>query len=463
MLASLGTSITASHGVRNKSLAFPALAAARVREATGAAVTLHVAGMGGFQPSSIERCMRSHLPATGLPMLILLEYAVMPDLVGFERMLRRLLRLPASPAVVAVNIPSFANGPTPLPPQTAEGIGARNGSLRRAEQFDDVAAHYGVPTVSLWRALREQMLGNSSAYQLREVFLESVHISPLGHRLVAELFAHLYSRAARAGADAACAAGPSLDPLPPPLLRDNRHWETSTPREADCVLGESARPWIVDGGDWELRDEGSALKPKPGWVASSSGGAALHACHPQRNSSREGGVWSVAFLSSYTAPMGSAVAKCSGGCRCAPRVLRGWNPPRANGQPWGGSTVQTEHIRFHAERARHPQPNATRPSTRRDAMGGRCSCLLSLSRLPPAEGIAPYHSKLLPRQPPRGTDEGASEAASRAPRSGARDAARGPAPGTKFKLVGLAFTEEPRAKAVVFRSDLGALARRRRL
>jgi hypothetical protein len=58
-------------------------------------------------PSYMEHCVAWHLPSNGAD-LILLEYAVnfdaMPDdAQSFERLLRRLLRLPSQPAIVIVN------------------------------------------------------------------------------------------------------------------------------------------------------------------------------------------------------------------------------------------------------------------------------------------------------------------------------------------------------------------------
>ena len=55
----------------------------------------------------MEHCVAWHLPPHGAD-LILLEYAVnfdaMPDdAQSFERLLRRLLRLPSQPAIVIVN------------------------------------------------------------------------------------------------------------------------------------------------------------------------------------------------------------------------------------------------------------------------------------------------------------------------------------------------------------------------
>ena len=151
-VVALGTSISAGHGVKKSSRTFAASFAHRIRTVGRAvAVVEHNLGMPGHQPHAVEHCLSSHLPET--PDMVLVEYAAMPDPVGFERVVRRLLGHPASPAVVIVNLPSFAQGPSPLPKQTAAEIFARNRTLHALAEFDAIAAHYGLPTSSLWPAV----------------------------------------------------------------------------------------------------------------------------------------------------------------------------------------------------------------------------------------------------------------------------------------------------------------------
>ena len=76
----------------------------------GARVVFHSAAQPMHTPSVIEPCLSSHLPPR--PDLVLVEYAVMAqDARGFELLLRRLLTLPSRPAIIAVNTPSFSDGP----------------------------------------------------------------------------------------------------------------------------------------------------------------------------------------------------------------------------------------------------------------------------------------------------------------------------------------------------------------
>ena len=421
-LTSLGTSITAGHGVKKKNHTFAARFADRIRTVSGLVVVEHIRGSASFQPHSIEHCLSSHLPEH--TDLVLVEYAVMPDTLGFERVLRRLLSLPTPPAVIVVNLPTFSEGPSPLPSQTPSSIFARNRTLNQLISFDAIAAHYNLPSASLWSAVREEVLRNASNYQIGEMFLESVHPSPAGHELIAQLLSHLLERATRSHDSSGVCPAAYADhaqqlPLPSAFLKQNRLWAANTPAEGRCLLGHELAPWIA-GGNWKFAVEGFAGQgPKPGWVAHARTNSSIHLCSPGDNGRAKSdagyvGTWKVAHLQSYTAAMGSVEASCSGGCTCSRKTIHGWNKLRRNqSQPPHVSYVGTESIVFQRQRTWNSVLDATRRPP--DVIGGHCSCMLSLRLLSPTFGQAPYHANLFSGQ--------------------------GPKPGLKFKLVGLARIE----------------------
>jgi len=458
-VVSLGTSITAGHRIGDPARIYRSLLATWIRQTTNATVQEHVSAAGGFTPSTIEHCVSSQLSPR--PDLVLVEYAVMPDFAGMERLLRRLLRHPACPAVVMINTPSFEFGPTSLPVQTPEGVFSRNRSLSLSFHWEHLAAHYRVPIVSLWPAIADAVLRNDSRFQLEEVFFESVHPTAIGHALLVQLLGHMLSSARAAeAADGACAAGvcaPAEASLPEAFFDANRGWAKQTPPQARCVMGAELAEWVA-GGDWNYVVEGDARKkqhPKPGWVSSGAPNSTLELCRPADSrglthaaaapppppgTARRAAwklthlppwagavhaVWKVAHLQSYTADMGSVELGCAGDCACEPRTLRGWLPPPTNKSGF----VTGE-----------PPPRvsmvvATSLRVKQRAAGGGamqgCGCLVRMRLVNPSDGVAPYHANKLNRQHPQRGGAGGSSAA-----PGRAEAAA--AVGLKFKLVGLA-------------------------
>lgn len=435
-VVSLGTSITYGHGIEDPARIYRSLLATWIRQTTNATVQEHVSAEGSFNPSTIEHCVSSQLLPR--PDLVLVEYAVMPDFAGMERLLRRLLRHHACPAIIMINTPSFELGPTPLPVQTPEGVLSRKQSLDMSVRWEHLAAHYHVPIISLWPAIADAVLKNDSRFQLEELFFESVHPTAVGHALLAQLLGHMLLSARHAAAvDGTCA--PVEAPLPVAFFGANRAWVNSTPPEARCVMGDELTEWVA-GGDWRYVVEGNASKkqhPKPGWVSSGAPTSTLALCRPddRRNLSLaaargakklthlphgEGAaraVWKVAHLQSYTADMGSVELRCTGKCACKTRTLRGWLPPPTNpsgfvtGEPPPRvSTVVTTSIRV-KRRAGGGGGGAARG----------CGCLVRLRLVTPSEGVAPYHAHKLERRHPHRGGAGGSSAI-----------------GLKFKLVGLA-------------------------
>mmetsp|Transcript_47508 Transcript_47508/g.154352 ORF Transcript_47508/g.154352 Transcript_47508/m.154352 type:complete len:480 (+) Transcript_47508:126-1565(+) len=400
-VVALGTSISAGHGVKKSSRTFAASFAHRIRTVGRAvAVVEHNLGMPGHQPHAVEHCLSSHLPET--PDMVLVEYAAMPDPVGFERVVRRLLGHPASPAVVIVNLPSFAQGPSPLPKQTAAEIFARNRTLHALAEFDAIAAHYGLPTSSLWPAVSSRVLQNDSQYQLQDLYLESMHPSEAGHDLVGQLLGELLRQARELGGSAAPggagkgACRPrNATALPRPYLGKNAHWANETPAEASCLKGRALGRWIAGSTDWTYAPpDGRRLSKKEGWVPGRAANSSIHFCAETGTHRSARGTWLVAVVQSHGPEWGSVEAWCSGACTDgsrpgksppAPRVVHGWNPLlRGQSTPNRASYTVTKSVHFVRESSTGERPPY--------ASGGSCRCMLSLRLIEPRMGRAPYYA-----------------------------------------------------------------------
>ena len=145
----------------------------------------------------------------------------------------------------------------------------------QAAAFDEVAAHYGLPTVSLWRAIREAVLRNESDFQLTSLYRECMHPAPLGHALIAQLLVSVVSRAVAARKatgelHVSCGArngtGP-LPPLPAPFLKANKDHKPSA--EAICTTAEGDLSDWVAGGNWRWVNEGGGPRIITGeWAGS---------------------------------------------------------------------------------------------------------------------------------------------------------------------------------------------------
>ena len=165
-LAALGGSSTAGHALQRWSPAlFHALLARRINDTFPHPAHQHTnAGTPGTGPVYMEKCLRYELPAGdrgGLDLdLVLVEYTqnnqYFADKVSLERLVRRLLALPSSPAVVLVSFPVWGA-------LLCGGGGAEEaaGSPCRGDGIEELlvaplAARYALPHVSLTSLLRAE-------------------------------------------------------------------------------------------------------------------------------------------------------------------------------------------------------------------------------------------------------------------------------------------------------------------
>ncbi|KAG2422480.1 hypothetical protein HXX76_016004 [Chlamydomonas incerta] len=179
------------------------------------ALTRHVVHSGavpGTQSSYVSACLAQHLPPA--PDLVLVEFAVNdppapspayadPSRRAFERLLRKLLVLPSRPAVVLVNMYAH-NAPAP------DGSGCCKFWNNAERDFTELAAHYGLPSVSLKAAVWADTAANTSgseALAAGALFNAGrYHPGPGGHVVAFELLLTLLQELAAADWRMAAAA-----------------------------------------------------------------------------------------------------------------------------------------------------------------------------------------------------------------------------------------------------------------
>ena len=221
---SFGTTFTTS---RSRALfhwkVYQYLNASFPRPRGGAAAAPHAHFMGAVPasgPSYMEHCVTWHLPPEGAD-LILVEYAVNFDSVAddaqsFERLIRRLLRLPNHPAIVIVNTMELVppGGRLPWDPDdgsaypSQKDLGFEYRSTGAEDAIHAIADYYAVPCVSLRGALFDQLKGNSSVFAIKQLYHDRHHPSAWGHSLMAQMVverireAVLHAQRARSGGGA---------------------------------------------------------------------------------------------------------------------------------------------------------------------------------------------------------------------------------------------------------------------
>ena len=150
-------------------------------------------------PSYMEHCLAWHLPPVGAD-LVLVEYAVNFDSVAddaesFERLIRRLIRLPNHPAIVIVNTMELVppGGRLPWDPDdgslypSAADLRFDYKTTGAEDAINAIADYYGVPCVSLRGAIFGDLKSNSTRYPMKKIYHDRHHPSAWGHSLMAQM------------------------------------------------------------------------------------------------------------------------------------------------------------------------------------------------------------------------------------------------------------------------------------
>eukprot|EP00878_Enallax_costatus_P030767 GHUV01033555.1.p1 GENE.GHUV01033555.1~~GHUV01033555.1.p1 ORF type:complete len:393 (+),score=89.07 GHUV01033555.1:1071-2249(+) len=179
---------------------------------------------------------------------------------AFERLLRNLLQFKNAPAVVLMeflatdvkqnNIPFYA---------TAE------------DQYGVLAQYYGIPWLSFRNLIWHGFWSDKRGFSRNDVFFieDERHPTPVGHKYMADMAVNLIQQTyvdsllAPLGADV---LREHASKVPGPLFPGN--YESSN---LVCIIGDDFPSVVVQKADWDWVNEGTAAKPKWGFVSQKVG------------------------------------------------------------------------------------------------------------------------------------------------------------------------------------------------
>ena len=356
-------------------------------------------------PAYMEHCLQWHVPEAGVD-LILLEYAVNFDsaaeIESFERLLRRVLRLPGQPAVILVNTLELMpverhSGHVGLAFEHADSAEASEVdrsfeySVMAEDGIVDLAQYYALPCVSLRGALFAELKANRPEFPLKRLFHDRHHPAAWGHSLMAQMVVNLLTQSLRAAearrSDAGRARGGACARLREEAARgDGAPWPfpdaplISPVVEAQvgtCIKAQELEGVIASSSGFRYVVEGTDAKMKPGLVG----------LHPDDHVtfcidvSRLGiGGKFIAFLGhlvSY-AHMGVVRVRCEGKCGCEEREID------AHVQGGKFSVFKATEIEMRYQARRQPSQQTS----------GACDCALNL-RILQRSGSGEHKFKVL--------------------------------------------------------------------
>ena len=360
-------------------------------------------------PSYMEHCLHWHVVDNAD--VVLVEYAVNLDehdrageLASFERMLRKLLRMPRQPAVILVNTMEL------FPPRDAcPACGmAFSGNKAYLDGYSDGAPsaedmrfeypawaedgiarmgrYYGVPTVSLRDALFHELKAREPTFPLKQVFHDRHHPGAWGHSLLAQMVVELVSRTAswvagggglavgastpRATRDRLCEAAQAE------AARRGAEWlhkplysETAEAQVGVCVKGEEVKSLVAPGSSrgFAYKVEGADAKMKPGLIGGKPGDSVSLCVDVSRLARGQPFVAILGHLISYE-HMGAVSVECVGDCECKKEEV--------DAHVQGGKFSVFKARTLTLKRADAPPPAAQLPTQSKE-----CGCALKLDIL----------------------------------------------------------------------------------
>lgn len=276
----------------------------------------HRATNGGIPqtgPLYHELCCSRHLPSA--PDLIILDVAVnmaakalSAELRALERLIRRLLRHPVRPALMAANTHRWRR----------EGMEAENASVFE-EAVERLCRHYSVPFVSLHAALVGAVRSGTRRWH-DCMKRDGKHMGVVAHAFLAQLVLHRFSTPSLPSLPSPLreACDPTfLRPLPVPLY-DTHLWPPgfvagcTTCADAGAAGGGSLAAHVTATDGFAFSDVPPG-QGRSGYVAHVAGASlGLRFCCTAALSPS-----AVLFLTYYRGPeLGRAQLDCAGGCTC---------------------------------------------------------------------------------------------------------------------------------------------------
>ena len=302
-------------------------------------------GLPAVGPAFTTLCLHALLPAA--PNLVLVEYAInvasASDVEWFELLIRKLLLSDPNLAIIVVSSFKLVDADRvevssrrfTTECMSEQHICEQSGrTLRHApgssseSAIERVCSHYGLPLVSLRRALSDDI--GRPPLTIASFMKDCAHPNPQGHSFLAQLIVHALRRTAAAASHAhhqsarSCVFSKALAlpvALPPPLLVGNTSAALigGGAGTASCYHGHGLQKAVVASSGFE-----AVYGRKPGLRAHRAGSFVRLrvALGPDRR-----GAWAhVGYLQSYGAEMGAATLTCELPCTCnkAPLRLQGF-------------------------------------------------------------------------------------------------------------------------------------------
>ncbi|GLI65991.1 hypothetical protein VaNZ11_009684 [Volvox africanus] len=238
--------------------------------------------------------------------------------MDMERLVRRVMDLPNHPAVVFMHVPTFGMANYPKGHEKNPGNETYTRFYETTEDAQTaISQYYDVQYLSLRTAMyRLAVHKGLEGFRWEDAFVDH-HPGDHGHKIMADLAVNLIQRVTLgllmepySAADMEAAN----EPLPPPMYEGN-----TAPSSPMCLVGDVFRQLVVLSEGFDYINEGTAIKPKPGFVSTQPGSRLQLRVDTDRSAvgSPPDGMVHVYLhhLRSYE-HMGIAAISCISGCSC---------------------------------------------------------------------------------------------------------------------------------------------------
>lgn len=270
-------------------------------------------------------CWRYYVPRQ--PDLMIVEYNVndgaerstnAPIRRAHERLLRSLLSLPSSPAVIENVVMRIPEEDRPAPRYRDGGD----------DELGVLAQYYHIPWIStrslMWNSMNHIEASKRISYL--EWMADRDHPNDLGHALIAAMLVRMFDMAPQQTDDTAQLHSLNT-PLHLPLYPNNFQVFNKT-----CILHGEFEQHVVASRGFTWVNEGTEAKPKFGFIGTRAGAyfrftlnSAENSIHDDDTSAKRHSVVSIAYLASYE-HMGMFNVSCpepSSSCSCDPLIVDG--------------------------------------------------------------------------------------------------------------------------------------------
>ncbi|KAG1667238.1 hypothetical protein FOA52_009803 [Chlamydomonas sp. UWO 241] len=234
-----------------------------------------------------------------------------------ERLARRILKMPSSPALVYMQLPSHGLAMD----QGRDGY--HSFAMTTEDLYNSVPQYYDAGVLSLRTAMyRLAAVKKLEGYRWSNIMCgDGFHPGDGGHKVMADLavwliqqtamdvFARPYSKI-----DAELVA----EEVPEPMYPGN-----TAPDTALCLFQDAMLPLVKESAGWDYVNEGTEVKPKKGYVTTTPDKPLTINVDTFRGTDSDVEVF-IAHMRSYS-DMGVAVVKCISGCACPDKYIDGWH------------------------------------------------------------------------------------------------------------------------------------------